>query len=112
MKIVLCIEKLTIGGFTFREGEAYLANMVNEHYWVVESIGVSDEDFPMHFEIQEELVKVKASEEVEDTATKRFLAEEMEFKKFLENFGFEEKEDKDEDNKETWYSRLRDYILV
>lgn len=109
MKIVLCIERLTMGNFTFREGEAYLANMVNKNYWIVDSIGVSAEDFPMHFEIQEELAK-KEDAKTSDEANKKFIAEEMEFRKFLENFGFDYKDE----NKDRfiWSSRLRDYILA
>lgn len=109
MKLVLCIEKFTMRNITFREGEAYVGNKVNDNYWVVESIGIPTEEFTLHFEIQDELVEDNNNSGNTITNPK-FAEEEREFKQFLKEFGFIDKEDKDE--KETWWDRLMNYVFA
>lgn len=116
MKIVLCIERFTVNvkmgttanSFTFREGEAYMANNVNEHYWVVDSIGIKTEDFALHFEIQEEVVE--REKKINDEVNKRFVEEETIFEEFLENFGEDETLKKEE--KYPWYVRWTSSFIL
>ena len=79
MKVAVCIERLEAHNLTFREGETYLANMVNPHYWIVDSIG-----------IVEELIVDKTSGST-DVTNRKFVEEENDFKKFLNEFGFKDK---------------------
>jgi hypothetical protein len=91
MKVAVCIERLEAHNLTFREGETYLANMVNPHYWIVDSIGIKTEDFLLHFEVVEELVVDKTSGST-DVTNRKFVEEENDFKKFLNEFGFKDKD--------------------
>lgn len=116
MKIVLCIEKLTVErklpskSITFIEGMAYYAEKVNEKYWVVDSIGIKAEDFPMYFEVQDELVKKgdKSSEGV----SKRFVEEEAAFKELLNSFGGFDDEDEKKEEKYPWYVRWTSSFIL
>ena len=112
MKVAVCIERFEGHGLTFREGETYLANMVNPHYWIVDSVGVKSEDFLLHFEVVEELIENKTSGSTTEV-NKRFVEEENEFREFLKNFGFndDDTEDKKEE-KETILDKIRDYIFA
>ena len=113
MKVAVCIEKFEGHGLTFREGEAYLANMVNPNYWVVESVGIKSEDFLLHFEVVDELKEDKISGSTTEV-NKRFVEEENDFKEFLKNFGFsdDDTEDKKEEEKESLLDKIRDYIFA
>jgi hypothetical protein len=114
MKVVVCIERLEGHGITFREGETYFANMVNPHYWIVDSVGVKSEDFLLHFEVVDELVEDKTSGSTTEV-NKRFVEEENEFREFLKNFGFnndDETEEKKEEKKESLLDKIRDYIFA
>lgn len=107
MKIVLCIEKLNVGKYTFKEGEAYFANNINENYWLVDTVGVKTEDFTLHFEIQEEVPSGNTKEHTE-TNTKKFVEEEEVFKELLKNFGgFTDEEEKP--IKKTWWTRIKQW---
>ena len=112
MKVAVCIERFEGHGLTFREGETYLANMVNANYWIVDSVGVKSEDFLLHFEVVDELIEDKASGGTDDI-NKRFVEEENDFREFLKNFGFndDDTEDKKEE-KETILDKIRDYIFA
>ncbi len=112
MKVAVCIERFERHGVTFREGETYLANMVNPHYWIVDSVGIKSEDFLLHFEVVEELIENKTSGST-DEVNKRFVEEENDFREFLKNFGFndDDTEDKKEE-KETILDKIRDYIFA
>jgi len=112
MKVAVCIERFEGHGLTFREGETYLANMVNPHYWIVDSVGIKSEDFLLHFEVVDELVEDKTSGSTTEV-NKRFVEEENEFREFLKNFGFndDDTEDKKEE-KETILDKIRDYIFA
>lgn len=112
MKVAVCIERFDGHGLTFREGETYLANMVNPHYWIVDSVGIKSEDFLLHFEVVDELVEDKTSGSTTEV-NKRFVEEENEFREFLKNFGFndDDTEDKKEE-KETILDKIRDYIFA
>jgi len=109
MKIVMCIEKFEQHGFTFKVGEKYIGNAVNENYWVIESIGVNMEDFILHFEVIDELAEDNSNSGNTITNPK-FAEEEKEFKQFLKEFGFIDNEDKDE--KETWWDKFINYVFV
>jgi len=112
MKVAVCIERFEGHGLTFREGETYLANMVNANYWIVDSVGVKSEDFMLHFEVVEELVEDKTSGSTVEV-NKKFVEEENDFREFLRNFGFkdEDTEDKKEE-KESLLDKIRDYIFA
>jgi len=113
MKVAVCIERFEGHGLTFREGETYLANMVNANYWIVDSVGVKSEDFLLHFEVVDELVEDKTSGSTVEV-NKRFVEEENEFREFLKNFGFNDddtEEDKKEE-KETILDKIRGYIFA
>lgn len=112
MKVVVCIERLEGHGITFREGETYFANMVNPHYWIVDSVGVKSEDFLLHFEVVEELIGDKVSGGTDDV-NKKFVEEENDFKEFLKNFGFnDDTEEKKEEDKESLLNKIKDYIFA
>ena len=110
MKVAVCIERFEGLGLTFREGETYLANMVNANYWIVDSVGVKSEDFMLHFEVVEELVENKTSSSTVEV-NKKFVEEEKDFKEFLRNFGFKENVEEKED-KESILDKIRDYIFA
>ena len=110
MKVAVCIERFEGHGLTFREGETYLANMVNANYWIVDSVGVKSEDFMLHFEVIEELVENKTSGSTVEV-NKKFVEEENDFREFLKDFGFKENVEKKED-KESILDKIRDYIFA
>ena len=110
MKVAVCIERFEGHGLTFREGETYLANMVNANYWIVDSVGVKSEDFMLHFEVVEELVENKTSGSTVEV-NKKFVEEENDFREFLKDFGFKENVEKKED-KESILDKIRDYIFA
>ena len=109
MTIVMCIENFSQHGFTFKVGEKYIGNAVNENYWIIESIGVNIEDFILHFEVIDELAEDNNNSGNTITNPK-FAEEEREFKQFLKEFGFIDKEDKDE--KETLWDRFMNYVFA
>ena len=51
MKII-CINELQTKHCTFRIGEEYRGNVVNEHWWVVEAVGVKGDEFEMYFKVE------------------------------------------------------------
>lgn len=107
MKIVLCIERLTIGKFSFKEGETYLANKINENYWMVDTVGVKTEDFTLHFEIQEDVPSGNTKNNAE-ISNKKLVEEEEVFKELLKNFGgFTDEEEKP--IKKTWWTRIKQW---
>ena len=110
MKVAVCIERFEGHGLTFREGETYLANMVNANYWIVDSVGVKSEDFMLHFEVVEELVENKTSSSTVEV-NKKFVEEENDFREFLKDFGFKENVEEKED-KESILDKIRDYIFA
>ena len=110
MKVAVCIERFEGHGLTFREGETYLANMVNANYWIVDSVGVKSEDFMLHFEVIEELVENKTSGSTVEV-NKKFVEEENDFREFLKDFGFKENVEKKED-KESILDKIKDYIFA
>lgn len=113
MKVAVCIERFEGHGLTFREGDTYLANMVNANYWIVDSVGVKSEDFLLHFEVVDELVEDKTSGST-DEVNKRFVEEENDFREFLKNFGFNDDDETEEkkEEKETILDKIRDYIFA
>lgn len=111
MKVVVCIERFEGHGLTFREGETYLANMVNANYWIVDSVGVKSEDFMLHFEVIEELVEDKTSGSTVEV-NKKFVEEEKDFKEFLRNFGFKDEDTEEKEGKESILDKIRDYIFA
>ena len=110
MKVAVCIERFEGHGLTFREGETYLANMVNANYWIVDSVGVKSEDFMLHFEVIEELVENKTSGSTVEV-NKKVVEEENDFREFLKDFGFKENVEEKED-KESILDKIKDYIFA
>ena len=92
---VRCIEQLQTKQVTFRPGEEYTGNEINERWWIVDSVGVETEEFHLHFEAEEEPVKVITEEEA---------SAEIEEKK--------EEPEVVETRKEKWFEKLRNYIFV
>ncbi len=111
MKVAVCIERFEGHGLTFREGETYLANMVNANYWIVDSVGVKSEDFMLHFEVVEELVEDKTSGSTVEV-NKKFVEEENDFREFLKNFGFKDEDIEEKEEKESILDKIRDYIFA
>lgn len=116
MKIVLCIEKLTVErklpskSITFIEGVGYVGEKVNDNYWVVESIGIKAEDFPMYFEVQDDLVK--KGDKTSEGVSKRFVEEETAFKELLNSFGGFDDEDEKKEEKYPWYVRWTSSFIL
>jgi hypothetical protein len=112
MKRVMCIEKLTIRNFTFREGEEYIGNIVNDNYWIVETVGIPTDEFTLHFEVIEELEYDKVSGNTIETNNK-FIEEEREFREFLNDFGgFNDKEENKKKYKISLIDKIKNYIFV
>ena len=111
MKVAVCIERLEGHGLTFREGETYLANMVNANYWIVDSVGVKSDDFMLHFEVVEELVEDNTSGSTVEV-NKKFVEEENDFREFLRNFGFKDEDTEEKEEKESILDKIRDYIFA
>jgi len=115
MKVVVCIERFEEHGITFREGETYFANMVNPHYWIVDSVGIKSDDFMLHFEVVEELVEELVEDKTSGSTVevnKKFVEEEKEFKEFLRNFGFKDEDTEEKEEKESILDKIRDYIFA
>ena len=54
MTVVRCTEQITVNNTTFRTGEEYTAGNVNGRWWIIDSVGLTNEDFNLHFEVIEE----------------------------------------------------------
>ena len=93
---VICTEQLQTKKGTFRAGEEYTGNEINEHWWLIDSIGVETEEFLLHFELVEEC----STQEV-------FTVEDAETGVIEEK-----KEEIIEENNPTWFERLTDYIFA
>lgn len=111
MKLVLCIEKFTMRNITFREGEAYIGNKVNDNYWVVESIGIPTEEFTLHFEIQDDIISGN-SETSNDVTNKKFVEEEEMFKEILKSFGYEDMIEEETTKHSSWWEQIKEYIFL
>lgn len=111
MKLVLCIEKFTMRNITFREGEAYVGNEVNDKYWVVESIGIPTEEFHLHFEIQDDIISGN-SETSNDVTNKKFVEEEEMFKEILKSFGYEDMIEEETTKHSSWWEQIKEYIFL
>ena len=61
---VMCTEQLQTKRGTFRAGEEYTGNQINEHWWLVDSIGVETEEFLLHFEVIDGITKKEAEAEM------------------------------------------------
>ena len=46
-----CIKELQTKHITFKEGENYAGNRVNNNYWIVDSVGVETKVFEEHFNV-------------------------------------------------------------
>ena len=73
MMVVRCIEQFSTSRMTFKAGESYTGNSVNENWWVVDSTGVKTEDFHLHFEIIEEVVDEELIKEMSAPAYNRHI---------------------------------------
>jgi hypothetical protein len=108
---VICTEQLQTNRSTFRAGEEYIANEINEHWWVVDSIGVETEDFLLHFEvIEEDTPDVLTQEEAErgvNELTHRLVSYPEPDITLGWLDGYEENSEDD-----TWWDKLIDYIFV
>jgi len=49
MAKLLCIKTLSTKHITFREGEIYKGNKVNDNWWCVDAVGVDANIFDRHF---------------------------------------------------------------
>ena len=48
--IVICVCDFKTLYCTFYKGQKYKANRINEHWWIVDSVGINPKDFGKHFE--------------------------------------------------------------
>jgi hypothetical protein len=58
---VKCVKEYKIerktGGMTFKQGEEYEASKINDNWWLIDTVGVSKEDFGKCFDKIEKLYK-------------------------------------------------------
>jgi hypothetical protein len=97
---VRCIEQIATKHMTFRAGETYEGNEINEHFWIVDSVGIATEDFHLHFEVLEEkkeevvITEEEACEPIEEEKKEEEVVEETVPKK------------------EKWFEKIRNYIFL
>ena len=110
---VKCIEQFSTLSMTFRTGEEYTGSTVNENWWVVDSIGISAEDFTMHFEIQEEVVNDQ-EEPLTEVTSKRFVEEEKMFMEIMRSFGYDgiTDEQANDCSNHKWLEKVKGYIFA
>lgn len=61
--LVTCISELKTSHVTFYKGQTYTANRINEHWWLVDSVGITPENFDQHFEEYKEKKVIEDSVE-------------------------------------------------
>ena len=44
-----CIKELQTKHITFKAGESYIGNRINDNYWIVDSVGIETKVFEEHF---------------------------------------------------------------
>ena len=102
MKIV-CTEELKTRLMTFRPGEEYIANIINDNWTLVDSVGVSSEDFNLHFEVVDEEIE---PEEEERDITENIHRPIIDYPEPDINLGWlGEKEDNDKE--ESFFERMK-----
>ena len=57
MATLMCVKTLQTKHITFREGETYDGNKVNDTWWSVDAVGVKNEDINTYFINKEEKEK-------------------------------------------------------
>jgi hypothetical protein len=96
---VRCIEQIATKHMTFRVGETYEGNEINEHFWIVDSVGIATEDFHLHFEVLEEkkeevvITEEEACEPIEEEKKEEVVEETV-------------------PKKEKWFEKIRNYIFL
>ena len=48
---IKCTKELQTKHITFKEGESYTGNRINDNYWIVDSVGVETKVFEEHFDV-------------------------------------------------------------
>lgn len=48
-KTINCIKELETKHVTFKLGEIYAGNKINDNYWIVDSVGIETKVFEEHF---------------------------------------------------------------
>ena len=48
--LIKCIKQYQNKRYTFKEGETYKGNQINDIWWVIDAVGVNAEDFNEYFE--------------------------------------------------------------
>ena len=49
--IINCTKELQTKHITFRKGESYTGNRINNNYWIVDSVGIETKVFEEHFNV-------------------------------------------------------------
>ena len=113
---VRCLEQIQKGAVTFRTGETYFAEEINENWYAVDSLGFTTEDFHLHFEsVGDELTEEEASARVEQVSHQARIGSwpEPEIPIVPGLCGDEENDiETEEEIKESLWERLMDYIFV
>ena len=114
MILVRCIEQISLGGVTFKAGENYTGNTINKDWWVVDSVGITTDDFHLHFEELEELTEVERYSETDEYSShERQIMKWPEPNILLEWLGDKvETDEYEEEDNSSWLERLRDYIFA
>ena len=114
MILVRCIEQISLGGVTFKAGENYTGNTINEEWWVVDSVGITTEDFHLHFEELEELTEVERYSETDEYSShERQIMKWSEPDILLEWLGDKiESDENEEEEKLTLWEKLMNYIFA
>ena len=108
---VICTEQLQTNRSTFRTGEEYTANKINEHWYVVDSIGVETEDFLLHFEVIEEDIQEALTQEEAERGVNELTHRLVSYPEPDITPGWLDG-DEETGEDETWWNKLMDYIFV
>lgn len=57
-----CIKELETKHVTFKPGETYAGNKINDNYWIVDSVGIETKVFEEHFKASIEDKEVKLTQ--------------------------------------------------
>lgn len=113
---VRCLEQIQKGVVTFRTGETYFAEEINDNWYVVDSLGFTTEDFHLHFEaVGDELTEEEASARVGQVSHQARIGSWAEPEIPIVPGLWDDEEngiETEEEIKESLWERLMDYIFV
>ena len=108
---VKCLEQIQKGAVTFRTGETYFAEEVNEHWYAVDSIGFETEEFGLHFEeIEDTLTEEDASERLEQESHQARMVSWAEPEIPIVP-GLWDNEEENEEEEKSFFETLKEYVF-